>query len=116
MPRRRRGIPVTHFKLFGVLIFALLVRNTAARLASGLAGSLALAAAALFRALAEIAGVDRFDMRHGTILHNSILNLILTERAPFVNRSPRIRSKKSHPARDRLSRLTNVLSFYIMSG
>ena len=52
--------------LFGFLlrVFALLVRNAAAGLARGLAGSLAFAAAAVFRALAEIAGLQCLDMFH----------------------------------------------------
>jgi len=47
-----------------LLVLALLVRDTAAGLASGLARSLALTATALFRAFAQITGFDRFDMFH----------------------------------------------------
>ena len=43
---------------------ALLIGNTAAGLASGLARSLALAAAAVLCALAQIAGFNRLDMFH----------------------------------------------------
>ena len=52
--------------LFGFLlrVFALLVRNAAAGLARGLAGRLAFAAAAVLRALAEIAGLQGLDMFH----------------------------------------------------
>ena len=52
--------------LFGFFlsVLALLVCDTAARLASGLAGSLALAAAAFLRALAKVACFDRLDMFH----------------------------------------------------
>jgi hypothetical protein len=46
------------------LVLALLVCDTAAGLASGLAGSLALAATAVLCALAEIARLDSFDMLH----------------------------------------------------
>ena len=50
-------------------ILALLVCNAAAGLASGLAGSLALAATAVLGALAKIAGVDGLDMFHNSNLH-----------------------------------------------
>ena len=43
---------------------ALLICNTAAGLASGLAGSLALAAAAILSALAQVTGFDRLDVFH----------------------------------------------------
>ena len=49
--------------------FALLVCDTAAGLACGLAGSLALAAAAVLRALAQIAGLNGLDMLHNSNLH-----------------------------------------------
>ena len=55
--------------LLGAL--ALLVRDTAAGLASGLAGSLALAAAALLCALAQIAGLDGLDVLHDGYLHKN---------------------------------------------
>ena len=45
-----------------VAVLALLIRDAAARLASRLARGLALAAAALLRALAQIAGLDGLDM------------------------------------------------------
>ena len=48
---------------------ALLVGNAAAGLASGLAGSLALAAAAVLSAVAEITGLDGFNVLHGNNLH-----------------------------------------------
>ena len=52
-------------QLFAVLCaFALLVSDTAAGLASGLARSLALTASALFCALAQIASLDGLDMFH----------------------------------------------------
>ena len=47
-------------------VFALLVGNAAAGLAGRLAGSLAFAAAAILRALAQIAGLDGLN-----VLHNS---------------------------------------------
>ena len=43
---------------------ALLVGNAAAGLAGRLAGSLALAAAAVFGAVAQVAGFKRLDMLH----------------------------------------------------
>ena len=46
------------------LAFALLVCDTAAGLACGLAGSLAFAAAAVLLACAEIAGLDGLDVFH----------------------------------------------------
>ena len=53
------------FILFSVrLAFALLVCNTAAGLASGLAGSLALAATAILCALAKILGFNSLNMLH----------------------------------------------------
>ena len=45
-------------------VFALLVSNSAAGLASGLAGCLAFAAAAVLLACAEIAGLDGLDVFH----------------------------------------------------
>jgi hypothetical protein len=61
------------FELLACLgALALLVCNTAAGLASGLAGSLALTAAALLGALAEVAGLDGLNVLHNGILH--ILN------------------------------------------
>ena len=48
---------------------ALLICDTAAGLASGLAGSLAFAATAILRALTQIAGLDGLDMLHNSNLH-----------------------------------------------
>ena len=47
-----------------LLALALLVSNTAAGLASRLAGSLALAASAVLCALAKVLGLDSLDMLH----------------------------------------------------
>ena len=55
---------------------ALLIRNTAARLASRLAGRLALAASALLRALAKIARLHRLDML--VLFHKNLLSLSVT--------------------------------------
>ena len=52
-----------------LVVLALLVGDAAAGLASGLAGSLALAAAAVLRALAQIAGLNGLDMLHNSNLH-----------------------------------------------
>ena len=57
-------------------VFALLVSNTAAGLASGLAGSLAFAATAVLCALAEVASLNGFDMLHDENLHLDILHTI----------------------------------------
>ena len=48
-----------------LLAFALLVGNAAAGLASGLAGSLAFAAAAVLGAFAQITRFDGLNMFHG---------------------------------------------------
>jgi len=51
------------FRLF-ILVFAFLICNTAAGFASRLAGGLAFATATLFRAFAEIAGIQSFNSFH----------------------------------------------------
>jgi hypothetical protein len=56
----RSGIPV----LISRLLLASLIAHRAARLASGLAGRLALAAAALIHRALERRLVDRLDMLH----------------------------------------------------
>jgi hypothetical protein len=62
MPPYRRHVLQ---QLFAVLCaFALLVSDTAAGLASGLARSLALTAAAFFCALTQVASLDGLDMLH----------------------------------------------------
>jgi len=53
---------------FSVLVLAGLVGNTAAGLACALAGSLALAAAAVDSALCHITGIQGHDMFHDQIL------------------------------------------------
>ena len=69
------GIFMVEGKLLALLALlgalALLVGNTAAGLASGLAGSLALTAAALLCALAEIAGFNSLDVLHDGYLHKN---------------------------------------------
>lgn len=50
-----------------ILVFALLVSNTAGSLASGLAGGLAFTATAVLRALAEVLCLDRCDSFHGCV-------------------------------------------------
>ena len=64
--------------LLGAL--ALLIRNTAAGLASGLAGSLALAAATVLGAIAKIAGLKSFDVFHDEIPPQRFIVKII---APF---------------------------------
>ena len=51
-----------------ILVLALLVGDAAAGLAGRLAGGLALAAAAVLGALAQIAGLDGLNMLHGSFL------------------------------------------------
>ena len=66
--RRLRQRPTIVQKLLVVLIFALLVCNTARGLASGLAGSLALAATAGLNSFLNILGFDGLDSAHGNTL------------------------------------------------
>ena len=54
-----------HFKNLQLLALALLIGNTAAGLAGRLAGSLALAAAALLGALAKVPSLDSVNVLHG---------------------------------------------------
>ena len=62
---RRRHFSVAFKKLLAFLgVFALLVGNAAAGLAGRLAGSLALAAAAVFGALAQVTGFQSLDVLH----------------------------------------------------
>ena len=60
-------------ELLALFVLALLVSNTAAGLASGLARGLAFAAAAVLRALAQIAGLNGLDMLHGFTFFREIL-------------------------------------------
>ena len=55
-----------------LLALALLVSDTAAGLASGLAGSLALAATAVLCAFAQITSFDSLNVFHGGNLHKII--------------------------------------------
>jgi len=57
-----------------VSVFALLVGDAAAGLASGLAGSLAFAAAAVFGAVAQTAGLKRLDSFHDKNSISACLN------------------------------------------
>jgi hypothetical protein len=66
MKKCRRNGGILHLRL---LALALLIGDTAAGLASRLAGSLALAAAAVLSALAQVAGLDGLDMFHDSNLH-----------------------------------------------
>ena len=61
-------------KLFALFIaLALLICNTTTGLAGRLAGSLALAAATVLCALAQIAGLNGLDMLHDSNLHRNFL-------------------------------------------
>ena len=64
MPPERGGIIVSSTRLLGLLVFAGLIGNTAAGLAGRLAGSLALAAAAVLGALAKVTSLDGIDVLH----------------------------------------------------
>ena len=57
------------------LAFALLVCDTAAGLACGLAGSLAFAAAAVLCGLAKVLGSESLDVLHGCVLQNSFFTV-----------------------------------------
>ena len=65
----KRAIPFIKTKLLAFLVFALLICDTAAGFASGLARSLALAATAVLCAFAKIASFDCLDMFHNGTLH-----------------------------------------------
>jgi hypothetical protein len=67
MPPKKGGTLIG--KLFAFLALALLICNTAAGLASRLAGSLALAASAVLCAVAQISGFQSLNMFHDVILH-----------------------------------------------
>ena len=84
-------MPPVYRRLFLLLlllcIFALLVGDTAAGLACGLAGSLALAASAILGALTQVASLDGLDMFHDgpPFFKDSIR--IITRQAVDVNRT-----------------------------
>ena len=59
--------PAAAFLQFQLLIFALLIGNTAAGLAGGLARGLTFAAATVLRALAKVAGLNGLNMFHTDI-------------------------------------------------
>ena len=83
------GISYFECKLLALLALlgalALLVRDTAAGLASRLAGSLALAAATLLCALAQVAGLNGLDMLHDGITSVKNTVCIIAQIGPFVN-------------------------------
>ena len=76
MPPGLGGIFFLIAKLL-IFAFALLVCHAAAGLAGRLAGSLAFAATAILRALAQIAGFDGLDMFHGFTFHFEIYAISL---------------------------------------
>ena len=82
-PKRRHG----EWCQLLVSVLALLVGNAAAGLASGLAGSLALAATAVLSAVAKITGLDSLDMLHNSNLRWFRYNryLIITPFTQKVN-------------------------------
>ena len=72
-------------QLLALVILALLVSDTAACFASGLARCLALTAAAVLCAFAEITSLDSFNMFHDRNLHQIFVK-ILTRFELKVNR------------------------------
>ena len=62
--------PAAAFLQFQLLIFALLIGNTAAGLAGRLAGGLALTAAAILGAFAQVAGLKGLDVFHNFTFYN----------------------------------------------
>ena len=83
MPIKNAALTGGIFRL-QLLALAGLVGNAAAGLASRLAGSLALTAAAVLGAVAQIAGLDGNDMLHGNYLHkfnrnNSIIKVPISQ-------------------------------------
>ena len=64
MPPKKGGTLIG--KLFAFLALALLICNTAAGLASRLAGSLALAASAVLCAIAKVLSLNGSDVFHST--------------------------------------------------
>jgi proteasome assembly chaperone (PAC2) family protein len=73
MPPGRGGIIVSSTRLLGLLVFAGLIGNTAAGLAGRLAGSLALAAAAVLGALAKVTSLDGIDVLHDVMSSQVII-------------------------------------------
>ena len=68
------------FRYLQLLAFALLVGNTAAGLAGRLAGSLALAAATILSAIAQIASFNGLDVFHNfTFCNQNDVYYIITE-------------------------------------
>ena len=68
-----------------LLALALLISNTAAGLASRLTRGLALAAAAVLSAVAQVAGLDGLDMFHGFTFHFEIYAISLAQPIFYVN-------------------------------
>ena len=71
--KKCRRVRATFPELLGFLcglVFALLVGDTAAGLASGLAGSLALAAATVLSALTQVTSLKSLNSFHNASLHS----------------------------------------------
>ena len=73
------------FRHVQLLLLASLVCDAAAGLASGLAGSLALTAATVLSAVAQVAGLDGLDMFHGITLQYDLFPTILAQAKRYVN-------------------------------
>jgi hypothetical protein len=73
---------------FAHAFFTLLVRNAAGSFASALAGGLAFAAAAVFNALFQVAGLYRLNSFHFHLLLRKFYKSIVAQLRPFVNCKP----------------------------
>ena len=81
--------PIGGIFLFVVLLFASLIGNAAGSLAGRLARGLALAAAAVLGALAEIAGSNGLNMLHCSFSSMNILFSIIGQLSAFVKKKSR---------------------------
>ena len=88
----------TEFWKLLLFVFALLVSNAARGLASGLAGSLAFAATAVFNSLLDIFGFNSFDSLHGVILpiENNVFTLYTVTQICKVVKRKSERSRYFH--------------------
>ena len=81
--------------LLCLCVLALLIGNTAGRLACGLAGSLALAAAAILCAGAQVSGFHRRDHLHSELL--CVNQMIYEQKANFLIFYPKHRNCQGQP-------------------
>ena len=90
---------------------ALLVCNAAAGLASRLTGGLALATTTVFRAVAQVASLNRLDMFHGFTFHFEIYVISLTQ--PIFDVNPIFHTALTvlHTIQPKESRQTRTTTF-----